>query len=78
MHDANLCNLFDAWIIFMNEIMPKSMFEFCMFWNSKCCICAWRDVPICLFWMHVHCTMIIVDQGSRGMIFLYSKKMQEY
>lgn len=31
MYDVNLCKLFDVWIIFMNEIVFKSMFVWMLY-----------------------------------------------
>lgn len=77
MHDANLCKLFDAWIIFMNEIVPKSM---SVYLNVACfgilnLVFVHEEMyQFILFSMHVHCTMIIVNQGSRGNdIFIFLK-----
>lgn len=76
------CKLFDAWIIFMYEIVPikACLFECCMFWNSYSCICAWRNVPIYPFF---NACALYNDysrsiKGVEEMIFSYFWKMQEY
>lgn len=59
----DVCKLFDVWIIFMNEIVFKSMFVWMLYVLEFLFLylCMKRCINLFFFLMYVYCIMIIVD-----------------